>query len=86
MVLLLIGYHLLILDKFALQGEPYSITLYIGDPPREKMFEFSETDSTAVGRVYNFSGGAGAKGIDEEGCSSYKEAQGLVRWLLVRLS
>lgn len=57
--------------RFALDGQPYSITFFLGDVPEGGDYDFAD-DHTAISRVYNFSSEVEGRGIDESGCGNCK--------------
>jgi tyrosinase len=59
----------LTLSRFALNGNPFLVRIFLGDVPEGPPFYFSDTP-TQVGLVYNFSGTSNARGVGMEGCSN----------------
>ncbi|PVH87416.1 putative tyrosinase [Cadophora sp. DSE1049] len=56
-------------DRFALDGYPYIIRIFLGDVPEGPSFYFEDTP-TQVGCVYNFSAPAEFRGDGPEGCAN----------------
>merc|ERR1711977_79142 len=56
-------------DRFALDGYPYVIRIFLGDVPEGGSFYFEDTP-TQVGCVYNFSAPAEFRGDGPEGCAN----------------
>ncbi|KAH6723255.1 putative tyrosinase [Leptodontidium sp. MPI-SDFR-AT-0119] len=56
-------------DRFALEGYPYIIRIFLGDVPEGPSFYFEDTP-TQVGCVYNFSAPAEFRGDGPEGCAN----------------
>ncbi|KAL2070465.1 hypothetical protein VTL71DRAFT_13491 [Oculimacula yallundae] len=56
-------------DRFALEGYPYIIRIFLGDVPEGTSFYFADTP-TQVGCVYNFSAPAEFRGDGPEGCAN----------------
>ncbi|KAH7354961.1 putative tyrosinase [Rhexocercosporidium sp. MPI-PUGE-AT-0058] len=56
-------------DRFALEGYPYTIRIFLGDVPEGPSFYFEDTP-TQVGCVYNFSAPAEFRGDGPEGCAN----------------
>lgn len=59
----------LIISRFALNGNPFLVRIFLGDVPEGPPFYFSNTP-TQVGLVYNFSGSSNARGTGLEGCAN----------------
>ncbi|CZS88976.1 uncharacterized protein RAG0_00474 [Rhynchosporium agropyri] len=56
-------------DRFALEGYPYVVRIFLGDVPEGPSFYFEDTP-TQVGCVYNFSAPAEFRGDGPEGCAN----------------
>lgn len=55
--------------SFELDGQPFGVTIFLGDVQDDNVFNFFTTD-TAVGQVFNFSSQAEGRGTGEGGCAS----------------
>ena len=60
--------------RFAVDGYPYSIRVFLGDVPQQDSMLFADTP-TQLGMVYNFSSPKEARGMGPEGCEYCEKQQ-----------